>query len=241
MTRGNAEAGNEQGWPTTLLSTIGGSRIRLGRGPAPLSRKAHGLLLASLLGALAGMVDAIGFLSLGHLFVSYMSGNSTQFAVALGRADFVEARSIIELILLFVLGAAVGQLLARCAGRRHLTAVLGMVAVLLALAAALAAVIPMVLAMGILNAAMHRAGNLGVSLTFVTGTLVRLGQGLGDFLVRRASGWDWLAQAIPWVGLTAGAVTAAVAYARIDGAATWLAVCAAMLLTVWSIFIPEPD
>ena len=34
-------------------------------------------------------------------------------------------------------------------------------------------------AMGILNAAMHRAGAVGVSLTYVTGVLVKFAQGLG--------------------------------------------------------------
>ena len=201
-----------------------------------------GLLLAALLAALAGMVDAIGYLRLGHLFVSYMSGNSTQFAVALGRGDVAGAGSIFVLILLFVLGAAAGQLLARCTGRWHLTAVLGVVTILLALAAVLAtAPAPLVLAMGALNASMHRVGRVGVSLTFVTGTLVKLGQGLGDFLIGRTRGWDWLAQASPWVGLIAGATIAGAAYLRIGGAVIWIAVAAAALLAVWSVVIPEPD
>ena len=47
----------------------------------------------------------------------------------------------------------------------------------LAIAAVLAtAPEPMVFAMGALNASMHRAGSIGVSLTFVTGVLVRFGQ-----------------------------------------------------------------
>ena len=164
--------------------------------------QARGLMLACLLAGLAGMVDAIGFLRLGHLFVSYMSGNSTQFAVALGRGRVTEAGSILWLIALFVAGAAGGQMIAHFSGRWHLTCVLAMVAVLLAAAAVFGtAPEPMVVAMGALNASMHRAGKVAVSLTFVTGTLVKFGQGLGDFLTRRGAGWAWMEQAMPMGGV----------------------------------------
>ena len=62
----------------------------------------QGLVLATLLAGLAGMVDAIGYLRLGHLFVSYMSGNSTLFAIAVGQGDLAEAFWILTLIALFV-------------------------------------------------------------------------------------------------------------------------------------------
>lgn len=39
--------------------------------------------LAIALAALAGYVDAIGFLRLGGFFVSFMSGNSTRLAVGI--------------------------------------------------------------------------------------------------------------------------------------------------------------
>ena len=76
-----------------------------------LGGQARGLMLAGFLAALAGMVDAIGYLRLGHLFVSFMSGNSTQLGVAVGGGDLTEAGVIAELIALFVLGAAAGQVL----------------------------------------------------------------------------------------------------------------------------------
>ena len=41
------------------------------------------IALACALSALAGFVDAIGFLHLGGLFVSFMSGNSTRMGVCL--------------------------------------------------------------------------------------------------------------------------------------------------------------
>jgi uncharacterized membrane protein YoaK (UPF0700 family) len=90
----------------------------------------------------------------------------------------------------------------------------------------------MVFAMG--NASMHRAGNMPVSLTFVTGVLVRFGQGLGDFLTRRSSEWKWLAQVVPWFGLIAGATAGSAAFARIEATAIWISVTLAVILLACS-------
>jgi uncharacterized membrane protein YoaK (UPF0700 family) len=213
---------------------------------ANLSRRVavetRGLLLAGLLSALAGMVDAIGYLHLSGLFISFMSGNSTQLAAALGQGQLGEAGTIAELIVLFVVGAAAGQMLADFTGRRHMTWVLVSVAILLAIAAALeTAAQPMVFAMGALNAGMRRAGSIPISLTFVTGVLVRFGQGLGDFLTRRVTGWNWLAQGTPWLGLIVGATIGSAVYMRIGEAAIWVPIGVAVLLAAYSVVIPQPD
>ncbi|HTV44041.1 MAG TPA: DUF1275 family protein [Stellaceae bacterium] len=209
-------------------------------GPGPAGHRRRGLALAVLLAALAGMVDGIGFLRLGHLYVSYMSGNSTQMALAAGRWRLDEAGAILVLVGLFVVGAAGGQILSHLFGRRHLTAVLAVVVMLLAMSAALdTATKPMVLAMGILNSAMHRAGDIPVNLTFVTGTLVRFGQGLGDFAIGRADGWVWLQQAVPWLGLIAGAALAGALSLRIGAVVDWVPVGLASALLLWSVAIAE--
>ncbi len=135
-----------------------------------------------------------------------------------------------------------GQVLAGFTGRWHMTWVLIGVVLLLAIAAMLAtAAEPMVFAMGALNAAIHRAGNIPVSLTFVTGALVGFGQGLGDFLTRRSTDWKWLAQATPWVGMIAGATIGSIVYIGIGNAAIWLPVCLAGLLAACSVAIRQPD
>jgi uncharacterized membrane protein YoaK (UPF0700 family) len=207
-----------------------------------MSVEARGLVLAGLLAVLAGMVDVIGYLHLHGLFVSYMSGNSTQLAAALGEGNLGGAGAIAKLVGVFVLGAASGQMLAGATGEWRMSCVLAGVTVLLTISALLAATPePMVLAMGALNASMHRAGEIPVSLTFVTGVLVRFGQGLGDFLTRRSSEWKWLAQAVPWLGLIAGATLGSAAFIRIGEAAIWVSVGLAALLSACSVAIRQPD
>jgi uncharacterized membrane protein YoaK (UPF0700 family) len=212
------------------------------KGSDGVSEAAPGLVLAAILAALAGMVDVIGYLHLKGLFISFMSGNSTQLAAALGGGDLAGAATLAELITLFVLGAAAGQVLADFTGRWHMTWVLIGVVLLLVVAAVLRNVPePMVFAMGALNASMHRAGNVPVSLTFVTGVLVRFGQGLGNFLTGRATGWIWLAQAISWVGMITGATIGGAAYLWIGEPAIWLPIALAGVLAAGSATIRQPD
>ncbi len=49
------------------------------------------IALACALSALAGYVDGIGFLHLGGLFVSFMSGNSTRMGVNLASGHWHDA------------------------------------------------------------------------------------------------------------------------------------------------------
>jgi uncharacterized membrane protein YoaK (UPF0700 family) len=69
------------------------------------------IALACALSALAGYVDAIGFLHLGGLFVSFMSGNSTRMGVSLAAGEWGAAAEAFGLIALFVAGATAGSLI----------------------------------------------------------------------------------------------------------------------------------
>jgi len=180
--------------------------------------------LAMALVAIAGWVDAAGYLQLGGLFVSFMSGNSTQLGVGLGRGQWPAAAEAVAVIGVFVLGAFVGELIAIRAGAQHRRVVLLIEAVLLATVLLFphragefsAAAFPMTLALGIQNAALHRVGNRKVSLTYVTCTLVRFGQQVATQIAGRGEPGAWHSDLAAWLAMVAGAIAGAIAFANID-------------------------
>jgi uncharacterized membrane protein YoaK (UPF0700 family) len=128
------------------------------------------LMLACALSALAGYVDGIGFLHLGGLFVSFMSGNSTRMGVSLAAGNWSAAAEALILIALFVLGAACGSLIVL--GQHSQSHLMLIEAVLLAAAALLyafglerLAIAAIVLAMGLENAVFQIEGGSGLGLT----------------------------------------------------------------------------
>jgi uncharacterized membrane protein YoaK (UPF0700 family) len=181
-----------------------------------LTRDERGhLALTVAFTAVAGFVDAIGFLRLNGLFLGFMSGNSTRFAVALARMRWVEAGRAGGLVLLFVGGVVVGASIGRAAGAWRRPAILVGEAMLLVLGMALgrlgfAGAVPLVLAMGVQNAALQKVGGIQVSVTYITGALVQLGERLAD--PGTSPRWSWTPHALLWLGLVIGGAFGATAY-----------------------------
>jgi uncharacterized membrane protein YoaK (UPF0700 family) len=181
-------------------------------------------VVAMALIAVAGWVDAAGYLQLGGLFVSFMSGNSTQLGVGLGRGQWLAAAEAGAVIGMFVLGAFAGELIAIRAGAQHRRVVLLIEAVLLATVLIFphqagefsAAAIPMTLALGLQNAVLHRVGNRKVGLTYVTGTLVRFGQQVAAQIAGRGERGGWRSDLAAWLAMVAGAIAGAVAFANLE-------------------------
>ena len=190
--------------------------------------------MAGGLASLAGATDVHGLTLLRDLFVSFMSGNSTMLGVAIARGDFDRAGRIAGIVALFVAGATAGSLIAALAGPRHTVVVLLIVTVLLALPmlAPQWSIPFLVVAMGLLNAAMHRAGATGISLTYVTGALVKFGQGLGLLLCRRQEDASWWKQGVLWACLLTGAAAAAVLELRVGAGIEWALPVLAAALTI---------
>ena len=176
------------------------------------------LVLAIALTAVAGCVDAIGYLRLRHFFVSFMSGDSTQLAVATLQADWSHAATAGAIVALFVAGVVAGRSVSTALGSWGRPIVLAIEALLLAAATATGpsmaiAVALMTVAMGVQNGAIDKEHAARVGLSYVTGTLVSLGDKLADALRSgRAERWAWVPHLFHWGALVAGAACGTVTY-----------------------------
>ncbi len=205
-------------------------------------------VLATGLAALAGFVDSLGFLKLGGLFVSFMSGNSTRLAVGLAGGSHV-AMVAAELIAAFVAGVMVGALIARAAGPWRKQAVLALVTAMLGFGALATLAghagdgltLWMAAAMGAVNNVFLRNGEVSVGVTYVTGALVKLGQSLAAALTGGAP-FGWLPHLLLWLGLAAGAVAGAALFPVMGLMALWIACALSALLLLWSFRMgPLPE
>ena len=201
-----------------------------------------GLCLVASLSVLAGMTDAIGFMATGD-FVSFMSGNTTRLAVAISEGDLGLTLRLVILVATFILGNALGVLVARLGGRRALPLLL-CIATLLSTSAAwpfdaqLPALLAAIIAMGMLNAAVEEVNGLPVGLTYVTGALSRFGRGLGRWMLgERRSGWR--VQLVPWSGMFIGAILGAVLEQHLGLKAMFVSAVLAALIGLLSLRIPR--
>lgn len=231
----------------------------------PHLRAAFGYLLAMMLSAIAGMTDAIGFQETGE-FVSFMSGNTTRMGIAVAKLDMTRAERLGLVIVIFVIGNALGAITSRLAGKLHATAILGCTGIFLGLAAGLPAIpglpdllgleglpgfdqianmdmtlpslVLMILAMGGINSAVEEVEGVGLGMTYVTGALSKFGRGLGHYLMgKRDLGWTF--QSAPWTGILSGAIIGAALGIRFGRHGLWVPCLLAFSLSVFALLLPR--
>ena len=148
---------------------------------------------AIFLALIAGYLDGYGLLFL-KTYVSFMSGNTTFTGLKSGQGNFEAALPPAIAIVFFVTGGFLGNLFTQSKLRYSHRLVFGVIAGLLASVAGLewhgsrnipSEVAMLSLAMGLMNPALSKVGAESVSLTFVTGTLSRVGGHLAAAAVRK--------------------------------------------------------
>ncbi|MFJ9840343.1 YoaK family protein [Kitasatospora sp. NPDC101155] len=168
----------------------------------------HGPLVPMLLvlTVVTGMVDAVSYLELGHVFVANMTGNVVFLGFALAGAANLSATASLAALAVFLLGALAGGHLARhLPGHRGrlLTAAVAAQAVLVAASTVLAAVIGhgseparytliglLALAMGGQNAVVRSLKVPDLTTTVLTMTITALAADLTG--LRRIASVVWM-------------------------------------------------
>lgn len=213
-------------------------------------------LLAVGLTANAGFVDGLFFIHLGGYFVSFMSGNSTRAAAALAEGHVQEWFAAALLIFCFVVGVMLSSFAVRFGPKRfhppaesllsqqvtpHGSAV--WTAYLLMLLGGITASIPVLSpyapfviasATGAVNGTFTRRGEVTVGLTYMTGTLVKMGQSLASAIALRSSVYlfRFVRYLFLWSAIAVGALLGAWAYVVMGLSSVWLAVVAMTLLAI---------
>jgi uncharacterized membrane protein YoaK (UPF0700 family) len=213
----------------------------------PWSGSGHGPLppLLVALTVVTGLVDAVSYLALGHVFVANMTGNVVFLGFALAGAPGLSAPASLVALAAFLVGAAaggrIGARLSAHRGRHLRTATaIALPAVLAAtLVAGLAGtpfsggpryalIVLLALAMGAQNATARRLAVPDLTTTVLTQTLTgvaadsRVGGGAGGRPARR-----WIAVAAMGLGALAGALLVL----HVDAFVS-LALAAALMATV---------
>ena len=205
--------------------------------PIPGGTPARDIMLLVLTCA-AGLVDAISYLEMGHVFTAMMTGNSVLLALAIGQGEVMAAlRSTLALVAFSVGAAGAAMVLRRDRARgewpRVVTATLALEALALGVFAVMwqvkgpgprSGALTLVLialsglAMGIQAAAVRHLGVPGVASTYITGTLTSL---MAELVTASASRHLRLLASV-FLVYVGGALIGAVLQARSSSLLAWL-------------------
>jgi uncharacterized membrane protein YoaK (UPF0700 family) len=150
-----------------------------------LEREHQQTMLGICLTMTAGYLDGYGLLVLGT-YVSFMSGNTTMTGVRLGQENLLAALSPAIAVLSFVVGGFAANLITSSPLRYARCVLFGVIAASLIISSGLGTygmwktvqIAVLALAMGMANPALSKVGAEAVSMTFMTGTLSRIGSHL---------------------------------------------------------------
>jgi uncharacterized membrane protein YoaK (UPF0700 family) len=194
------------------------------------------LVFAVVATVLAGFLDSVGYVQLSHLYVSFMSGNSTQFGMTLALEGWANAARAGYIIATFVLGSFLGTV-AFDALRRPLLPLLGAEAALCSIAIILAlddfktqALTVTALMMGVQNVLHQSVSGTDIGKGFITGSLFGVGQSLARGLRKTGEFTRAGIYALSWLSFLSGVVCGALSVAHLGITASLTVVLFCLLI-----------
>ncbi len=188
--------------------------------------------LSWLLSGLAGMVGAVAFLHSTGYFVTFMTGNTERAVLTWFKVTDKQQvagagpSAAISMIAVFLLGVVVASYCRRkfWKNQPHGAMVLTTVGLLAAAAVDFCQdrglnanadvhftpILLLAFSIGALNTSFVKKGETAIPLSYVTGTVVKLGQGIERHLFGKGTVFEWLGYAMLYLSFILGAATGGV-------------------------------
>ena len=208
------------------------------------------LARVGLLCLVAGMVDAYGYMTLGHVFAANMTGNTVLLAITAVEGELAASINYILTLCAFTSGAILGAVLRRASGRPYVPLLLAaflLAAISLGALNRQAMLGLIAIVMGLQAASISKFGATNLQTIVITGPIVRLAEGLVDLLwVRKGAKTREAAEAsahngLAWITYGVGAALGAAAAVGLAGTPLVLAVPAGLLLAAAAELAAEPQ
>lgn len=176
------------------------------------------IALALFLSGLSGFIDILGLFGIGGMFLSFMSGNSTRLAFYLAEGHFLQAFPYLLLIMSFVFGAFLGDLIKSRFPNDVLLPILSTETLLIFLSFMMVylniqdewSYLPLTVAMGLQNAIQIKVDNKIIGRTFFSGVLHSLGTDISQAMQKKKPWTAPLLDLFIWVVAVSGAFLAGV-------------------------------
>lgn len=212
------------------------------------------MILAAVLAALAGATGAAAWLYSSGWYVTFMTGNTERLILEHIKGAHALGISALVTVLTFVLGVIVATLarLYVWTKARHGATVLTATSTVAASASdaafsspndefGIAPVLCLAFGLGALNTSISRKGEVVMPLSYVTGTLVKIGQGVGLHIAGKKR-WGWVAHASTYAGFLLGAGVGGLLFNAFDERNSLLALAAvavAIAVVTWRLEHPR--
>ncbi len=197
-----------------------------------------------------GLVDAVSYLGLGHVFTANMTGNIVLLGFGLAGGSGLPVVAPLVSLGAFLLGAAAGGVLAKRMGDRHrrqIAVALVVEIALIAVAAVVAAAVTirpdrvsgdivialLAVAMGVRNATVRRIGVADLTTTVLTLTITGLA---ADSPLAGGSGAGSIRRSAAVLAMLAGALAGALLLKT--SLVLPLAAAAGLALVTWLVYVP---
>lgn len=183
------------------------------------------MVLAALLAALAGATGAAAWLYSSGWYVTFMTGNSERLVLEHIKGQHTLAFAALATVGVFVLGVMVATLARRFiwTKARHGATMVTMIAAIAAWICDVALVddghvigampvLCLAFGLGALNTSISRRGEVVMPLSYMTGTLVKIGQGAA-LHIAGVSRWAWVPHLSTYAGFLSGALVGGLVFA----------------------------